>query len=73
MSNYARDHLKSNNVTVGKLFADGANDNHDTFRNLVNNRNLLCIKLGKNAGVRTKTVHIVRNLSIMSQRHDLQS
>jgi hypothetical protein len=73
MSNYAIDPLKSNNVTVGKLFADGANDNHDTFRNLVNNRNLLCIKISKNARVRTKTVHFVRNLSIMSQRHDLQS
>ncbi len=39
------DLIKSNNVTVGKLFADSVYDSHDTFRNLVNNRNSPCIKL----------------------------
>jgi hypothetical protein len=37
--------IKSNSVTVGKLFADGAYDNNDIFRYLSDNGILPCIKV----------------------------
>ena len=66
--------IKSNNMTaaVGKLFADGAYDGNDIFRYLADNGILPCIKLRKNARVRLKTGHILRNLSVLAQRNGLQ-
>ena len=64
--------IKPNNMTaaVGKLFADGAYDSNDIFRYLADNGILPCIKLRKNARVRLKTGHILRNLSVLAQRND---
>ena len=57
-------------AAVGKLFADGAYDGNDIFRYLADNGILPCIKLRKNARVRLKTGHILRNLSVLAQRND---
>ena len=65
--------IKSNSVTtIGKLFADGAYDSNDIFRCLADNGILPCIKVRKNARVRLKKGHILRNLSVLAQRNDLQ-
>jgi IS5 family transposase len=66
--------VKSNNVTaaVGKLFADGAYDSNDVFRCASGNGIYPCIKVRKNARVRLKTGHILRNLSVLAQRNGLQ-
>ncbi len=63
--------IKSNKI-IGKLFADGAYDNNDIFRCLGDNGILPCIKVRKNSRVRLKKGHILRNLSVLSQRNDLQ-
>ena len=65
------DIIKSNK-TVGKLFADGAYDGNDIFKHLADNGILPCIKARKNAQVRLKTGHILRNLSVLAQKKDLQ-
>jgi hypothetical protein len=67
--------IKSNSVTaaIGKLFADGgAYDSNDIFRYLTNNGIFSCIKVRKNAQVKLKTGNILRNLSVISQKNDLQ-
>ncbi len=67
--------IKSDNVTVaiGKLFADdGAYDSKDIFRYLSDNGILPCIKVRKNTKVQLKKGHILRNLSVISQKNDLQ-
>ena len=62
----------SRKITVGKIFADGTYDSNDIFRCLADNGILPCIKVRKNAKVRLKKGHILRNLSVMSQKKDLQ-
>jgi len=68
--------IKSDNMllaaTIGKLFADGAYDNNDIFRYLEDNGILPCIKVRKNARIRWKKGNILRNLSVLAQRNDLQ-
>ena len=65
--------IKSNkNITLGKLIADGAYDNNDIFRYLTDNGILPCIKVRKNARIRWKKGNILRNLSVLVQRNDLQ-
>ena len=68
--------IKSDNVTVaiGKLFAgDGAYDRNDIFRYLSADNGILpCIKVRKNAKVLLKKGHILRNLSVISKKNDLQ-
>jgi hypothetical protein len=68
--------IKSDNVTVaiGKLFADdGAYDSNDIFRYLSADIEILsCIKVRKSARVGWKKWNILRNLSIISQKNDLQ-
>lgn len=67
--------IKSNDTTaaaVGKLFADGAYDNNDVFRCASDNGVYPCIKVRKNAEVRLKTGHTLRNLSVLAQRNGLQ-
>lgn len=67
------DIIKSNRkITVCKLFADGAYDGNDIFRCLADSGIHPCIKVRKNARVRLKTNHIIRNLSVLAQRNDLQ-
>jgi hypothetical protein len=64
--------IKSNSVTASKLFADGAYDSNGVFRCLADNGILPCIKVRKNAKVRWKKGNILRNLSVLAQRNDLQ-
>jgi hypothetical protein len=66
--------IKSDNVTtIIKLFADdGAFDSNDIFRYLSDNRILPCIKVRNNANIKLKKGHILRNLSVISQKNDLQ-
>jgi hypothetical protein len=65
------DIIKSDKI-IGKLFADGAYDGNDIFRYLLDNGILPCIKVRKNARVRWKKGNILRNLSVLAQRNDLQ-
>ena len=64
--------IKSNSVTASKLFADGAYDSNGVFRCLADNGILPCIKVRKDAKVRWKKGNILRNLSVLAQRNDLQ-
>ncbi len=65
--------IKSDNmVSIGKLFGDGAYDNNDIFKYLSDNGILPCIKVRKNSRVRWKKGNILRNLSVLAQRNDLQ-
>jgi hypothetical protein len=59
-------------LSIGKIFADGAYDNNDIFKFLSDNGILLCIKVRKNAKVGWKKGNILRNLSVISQKKDLQ-
>ena len=59
-------------TTIGKLFADGAYEGNEIFRYLGDNGILPCIKVRKNARVRWKKRNIIRNLSVLAQRNDLQ-
>lgn len=59
-------------ITIGKLFADGAYDSNDIFRFLEDNGIQSCIKVRKNSRVRWKKGNILRNLSVLYQRTDLQ-
>jgi hypothetical protein len=60
-------------TTVCKLFADGGTyDGNDVFRCLSDNGILPCIKTRKNARIKLKTNHILRNLSVIEQRNGLQ-
>jgi DDE family transposase len=66
--------IKSNNnmIPIGKLFADGAYDGNEIFRNLGDNGILPCIKVRKNARLTWKKGNILRNLSVLAQKNDLQ-
>jgi len=65
--------IASNNIkAIGKLFADGAYEGNDIFRCLADKGILPCIKVRKNARIKLKTGHILRNLSVLAQRNDLQ-
>jgi len=67
------DTIKSDRkTTVCRLFADGAYDSNDVFRYLSENGILPCIKVRKNARIKIKTNHILRNLSVLAQRNGLQ-
>ena len=65
------DIAKSKNITVGKIIADGAYDSNAVFKCLADSGILPCIKVRRNARVK-KTNHILRNLSVISQKNDLQ-
>jgi hypothetical protein len=65
------DSMTTTATTIGKLFADGAYDSNDVFRCLADNGILPCIKVRKNARVK-KTNHILRNLSVIFQKNNLQ-
>ena len=67
--------VESDNMTataIGKLFADGAYEGNDVFRYLGDKGILPCIKVRKNARVRWKKGNSLRNLSVISQKNDLQ-
>ncbi len=56
---------------IDKLLADGAYDGNDIFKCLAEKGIVPCIKVRKNARVK-KGNHILRNLSAISQRYNLQ-
>ena len=68
--------IKSDGMTtttaIGKLLGDGAYDNNDIFRYISDNGIMPCIKVRKNARVRWKKGNILRNLSVLAQKNDLQ-
>jgi IS5 family transposase len=66
------DVTKSNHMSAGKVFADGAYDSNDVFGCIADNGILPCVKVRKNAKVRLKTNHILRNLAVISQKNNLQ-
>jgi Transposase DDE domain len=59
-------------VSIGKLFGDGAYEGNNIFRFLSDNGIQPCIKVRKNARIRWKKGSILRNLSILAQKNDLQ-
>ncbi len=59
-------------ITIGRLFADGSYDGNDIFGYLGDNGIEPCIKVRKNSRVRWKKRNILRNLSVLKQRNDLQ-
>ena|SRR5580765_8329596 len=66
------DMMKSNREIMGKLLADGgAYDSNGIFRCASDNGVYRSyIKVRKDARVRVKTGHTLRNLSVLSQRND---
>ena len=63
--------IKSNKI-VGKLFADGAYDSNNIFNCIADNGILPCIKVRRMLEWDGKKGHILRNLSVLAQRNDLQ-
>lgn len=57
---------------IGKLFGDGAYEGNDIFRYLADKGIQPCIKVRKNARIRWKKGNILRNLSVLAQKNDLQ-
>ena len=66
--------IKSDNmISIGKLFADGASyEGNDIFRYLGDNGIQPYIKVRKNAKINWKEANILRNLSVLTQKNDLQ-
>ena len=70
-----KDIIKSDNsmIPIGKLFADdGAYDDNEIFKFLADSGILPCIKVRRNAKVRWKKGNVLRNLSVLAQKNDLQ-
>ena len=60
-------------ITIGKLIAEyGAYDGNEIFRYLSDNGILPCIKVRKNSIVKWKKGNILRNLSVLAQKNDIQ-
>jgi hypothetical protein len=64
--------IKSKDVRIENILADGAYDSNAVFKCLADNEILPYVKVRKNAKVNKKTNHILRNLSVISQKNDLQ-
>jgi DDE family transposase len=66
--------VKSNKRTGKLLFADDGNyEGNDIFRYLSADNGILpCIKIRKNAKIKLKDGNLIRNLSAISQKKDLQ-
>jgi len=69
---FVEDITKSKNIAICKIIADGAYDSNTVFKCLTDSGILPCIKVRKNAKVNEKTNHILRNLSVTSQKNNLQ-
>jgi hypothetical protein len=68
------DDISTTTTAIGKLFGDdGAYEGNEIFRYLENNGIMPCIKVRNNARVRWKKGNILRNLSVLAQRNDLQN
>jgi len=64
--------IKSKDVRIDKVFADGAYDSNAVFRCLADNGILPCIKVRRNANINKKTNNTFRNLSVIYQKNDLK-
>jgi transposase len=64
--------IKSKDMRIDKVFADGAYISNDVFRCLADNGVLPCIKVRRNANINKKTNNTFRNLSVIYQNNDLQ-
>ncbi len=62
----------NNMILIGQLFADGAYDGNEIFKFLADNGILPCIKVRKNSRFRLKKGNIIRNLSVLAQKNDVQ-
>jgi uncharacterized protein YcgI (DUF1989 family) len=60
-------------ITIDRLLADGAYDSNDIFGYLEDKGIEPCIKVRKNSKVRLKKGNILRNLSVLGQKNDLQN
>ena len=60
-------------ITIDRLLADGAYDSNDIFGYLGDKGIEPCIKVRKNSKVRLKKGNILRNLSVLGQKNDLQN
>src|SRR3954453_1108250 len=60
-----KDIIKSKDVRIDKILADGAYVSNAAFRCLSNNRIMPCMRLRKNAKVKP-TNHVLGNLSVIS-------
>ena len=73
VENIIKSEYMSTTTTLGKLFGDdGAYEGNDIFRYLGDNGILPCIKVRNNARVGWKKGNFLRNLSVISQKKDLQ-
>ena len=70
----ANEIVKSNKIIGKLLFADdGTYEGNDIFRYLSADNGILpCIKVRKNAKIKLKDGNFIRNLSVISQKKDLQ-
>ncbi len=65
--------IQSNKIIDKLLFTDdGPYEGNDIFRYISDNGIMPCIKVRKKAQVGWKKGHILRNLSVISQKNDLQ-
>ena len=78
LSGLVDDGIKSDGITtaratIGTLIAEyGAYDSNDIFRYLGDKGIQPCIKVRKNSKIKWKKGNILRNLSVVAQRNDLQ-
>ena len=66
------DITKSKNMAIDKVLADGVHMMVMMFLDVYQTMKLPCIKIRKNAKVRQKTNHVLRNMTVISQKNDLQ-
>ncbi len=67
------DGITTARATIGTLIAEyGAYDSNDIFRYLGDKGIQPCIKVRKNSKIKWKKGNILRNLSVVAQRNDLQ-
>ena len=63
--------IKSKDMRIDKVFADGAYDSNAVFRYLADNGILPCIKVRRNTNINKKTNNTFRNLSAIYQKNDM--
>jgi hypothetical protein len=66
------DIIKSKDVVIDKVLADGAYDSNAVFKCLADSGILPCIKLRKNAKFKS-TNHVLRNLSVIYHKNDCKN
>src|SRR6478609_5706121 len=64
--------IKSKDMRIDKVFADGAYNSNAVFSCLAYNGIFPCIKVRRNANVNKKTNNTFKNLSVIYQKNDLK-